>query len=97
LSLAHPPSVRFVPVYPNATQIPRPWVIAKAIPLYGQYNRIYEKALESHVEHNKLHDYAMHVLQAPVAKGFTNKLHRLQQLISVELQRPEKERLDWIM
>ncbi|KAF2660032.1 glycosyltransferase family 34 protein [Lophiostoma macrostomum CBS 122681] len=39
----------------------------------------------------------MHVLRVPIAKGFTNRLLWLQQLIIEELQKPESGRVDWIM
>lgn len=65
--------------------------------LYGPTNFIYEKALESHAKHNKVHGYEMHVSRIAIVKGFWNKLLWLQHLILTELQKPEGDRIDWIM
>lgn len=81
----------------HATRPLREPRIAKATMLYGPPNFIYEAALNSHVQHNKLHGYEMHVLRTPFVKGFQNRLLWLQHLIMTEMQKLESDRVDWIM
>ncbi|KAF2756828.1 hypothetical protein EJ05DRAFT_45020 [Pseudovirgaria hyperparasitica] len=64
--------------------------------LYGPYNEMYERAIESHTPHNELHGYDMFVLRHQITEGYWNKLLHLQTIIANELQKDLEGRLDWI-
>ncbi|KAF2715621.1 glycosyltransferase family 34 protein [Pleomassaria siparia CBS 279.74] len=89
--------VVFTAVNENFTRPLREPRVAKASMLYGPPNFLYEAAIESHARHNKLHGYEMYVSRTAITKGYWNKLLWLQHLMVTELQKPEGERLHWIM
>lgn len=64
--------------------------------LYGARNELLERAIASHDRHNEIFGYSMHILRIEVTQGFWNKLAHLQNLIWLELQKPQDVRLHWI-
>ncbi|KAF2469813.1 uncharacterized protein BDR25DRAFT_288241 [Lindgomyces ingoldianus] len=87
----------FTPVTLNTTKPVRDVRVAKATILYGQKNFVYEKALDSHAQHNKLHGYEMHILRHQITKDIWGKWLWLQSLVTNELRKSAEDRVDWIM
>lgn len=57
----------------------------------------FEKALESHEEHSRRHNYPMFVLRKPILDGVWNKPLNLLSTIIEELNKPEDQRLEWLL
>lgn len=74
----------------------RPYKIAKATMLFDP-NDLYERALDTHRHHNAKHGYKLKVLDRPVTEGYWNKLLYLLSLMTEELAKPAKDRIEWLM
>ncbi|KAK6390078.1 hypothetical protein LTR65_005891 [Meristemomyces frigidus] len=81
---------------PAAWRGQRPPVM-KVTALFGQANELYEAAVRSHEEHNRLHGYELKVLRERIVDNFWSKPAFLLSLVVEELARPEGERTGWIM
>ena len=71
--------------------------VAKVSMLYGEENRLYERAIRSHKAHDEKYNYPFHVLREDVAGGYWNKPSYLLSLVVAELAKPVKERTEWLM
>lgn len=71
--------------------------VTKVTALFGQENELYEAAIRSHEEHNRLHGYELKVLRERIVNNFWSKPAYLLSLIVEELAKPEEERTEWIM
>ncbi len=71
--------------------------IAKVSMLYGAPNGYYERAIESHERHAKLHGYPVHVLHHDISQGYWNKPTYILSLIVQELSKAPEERAEWLM
>lgn len=75
----------------------QPSKVTKVTALFGQENELYEAAIRSHEEHNRLHGYELKVLRERIVNNFWSKPAYLLSLIVEELAKPEEERTEWIM
>ena len=65
--------------------------------MQGQDNELYEGALRSHEEQNRLHGYEMKVLREKIMNKHSSTPTYLLSLIVAELAKPEEERMEWLM
>ncbi|KAF2104333.1 hypothetical protein NA57DRAFT_51166 [Rhizodiscina lignyota] len=73
-----------------------PHRISKVSMLFGK-NDLYERALETHREHNEMHGYGMKVLREQLTDGYWNKLLYILSLLVEELAKPPTRRIEWFM
>ena len=64
---------------------------------YGEIPKIYDRAVDTHVRHAVRHNYQMHILKRPIAKGYWSKTFFMIGLLVTELSKPPNERLEWFM
>lgn len=66
--------------------------------LYGE-NELYQKAINTHKEHNERWGYEMYVQRQNMlgGRGYWNKPSYLLSLIVAELGKKEEDRIDWFM
>jgi len=69
----------------------------KVTGLYGHDNELYEAAIRSHGEHDRLHGYEMKVLREKIVNGHWSKPAYLLSLLVQELAKGEQERAEWMM
>ena len=74
----------------------RPYRIAKVSMLYGD-NKLYERALESHIKHGERWGYPTYIKRQNEYCGYWNKPTFMIQQIAQELAKPERERAEWLM
>ncbi len=65
--------------------------------LYGGPNPLYERALATHETHNGNFGYPFYVLREQILPGYWSKPAYLLRLLLSELERPEAERLKWLV
>ncbi|THW47179.1 hypothetical protein D6D22_02772 [Aureobasidium pullulans] len=73
-----------------------PYKISKVSMLYGD-NDLYERALQSHIRHADRWGYPTKIWRQDDGCGFWNKPTFLMSLVTKELAKPEKERMEWLM
>lgn len=71
--------------------------IGKCTSLFGEHNYGYYGALDTHVEHNQLHHYPAYVLDRSIQDDLWSKHAALLEVLLLELAKPEKDRLQWIV
>ena len=69
----------------------------KVTGLYGADNDLYEAAIASHGEHDRLHGYEMKVLREKIVNGHWSKPAYLLSLLVLELSKGVEKRAEWIM
>ncbi|KAH9859394.1 hypothetical protein IAQ61_011175 [Plenodomus lingam] len=62
----------------------------------GPLSPAYALAIQSHMTHSTIHNSTVHMLCADIVPGIWNKVAYLQNLVSEELLKPERERLEWL-
>lgn len=82
--------------YSNQTPARRHAKIGKCTSIYGSWGSGYYRALNTHVEHNKLHRYPAYILDESIMDGMWSKQAALLEVMLLELLKPEKERLQWL-
>jgi hypothetical protein len=71
--------------------------IAKITMLYGDSNPTYERALQSHENHAKLHHYPLFILRQKLLGRLWSKPAYIMSIILRELEKPNpKDRLQWL-
>lgn len=76
--------------HPSAT-------IAKVSMLYGPPNPLYERALATHDVHNAKFGYPFFILREKMLPGFWSKPAYILRLLMSELEKPESQRLEWLV
>ena len=74
----------------------RPYRIAKVSMLYGD-NKLYERALESHIRHGEQWGYPTYIKRQNEYCGYWNKPTFMIQQVAQELAKPESQRAEWLM
>jgi hypothetical protein len=74
----------------------KPYRIAKVSMLYGD-NKLYERALESHIRHGERWGYSTYIKRQNEYCGYWNKPTFMIQQVAQELAKPEHERAEWLM
>jgi hypothetical protein len=74
----------------------KPYRIAKVSMLYGD-NKLYERALESHIRHGEKWGYPTYIKRQNEYCGYWNKPTFMIQQVAQELAKPEHERAEWLM
>lgn len=75
---------------------PEPPYIVKVTMLYGEPNEVYERALQSHIEHGQLHNYPVKVLRQKMLGRLWTKPAYLLSIVLDEFTKPPDERIEWI-
>lgn len=70
--------------------------VGKVMMIYGD-NPVYRRAVETHRYHCDRLGYPLFLLQTQILDGVWNKLGYLSSLIVQELEKPEGERLKWLL
>lgn len=65
--------------------------------LYGPTDSLYERALATHHQHNANFGYSFFVLRKQILPDFWSKPAYILQLLLSELEKPEAERLQWLV
>ena len=65
--------------------------------LFGQENELYEAAVRSHEEHDRLNGYETKVLEETIVSKYVSKPAWLLSLLVTELAKPIEERTEWLM
>jgi hypothetical protein len=71
--------------------------VTKVTSLFGNENELYEAAIRSHDEHNRLNNYEMRVLRERIVNNYWSKPTYLLSLLVAELAKPEEDRTEWLM
>jgi hypothetical protein len=80
---------------PWPSQAPR---ITKITSLFGQEgNELYEEAIRSHEEHDRIHGYETRVFREKIVESYWSKPALLLSILVQELEKPVKERTEWLM
>jgi hypothetical protein len=74
----------------------KPYRIAKVSMLYGD-NKLYERALESHIRHGERWGYPTYIKRQNEYCGYWNKPTFMIQQVAQELAKPEHQRAEWLM
>lgn len=64
---------------------------------YGEANPVYERALQSHTEHGRLHNYPFHVLHEKLLGRLWSKPAYIFSVLVDELAKPRDQRLKWLL
>lgn len=75
----------------------KPATIGKLSMFYGERNPLYERALAAHKPHNELFGYSMYTLERKLLKKYWSKPAFFLQRLLIELGKPEKKRLKWLV
>lgn len=86
-------SLEIIPDAANAAKAPR---FAKIAVASGFEDILYEKALDTHVQHAKLHGYPMYMARENAADGMFNKIAYIMDVLMNELFKPAEERVEWL-
>ncbi|KAH6712732.1 hypothetical protein BKA61DRAFT_576348 [Leptodontidium sp. MPI-SDFR-AT-0119] len=70
--------------------------IGKVSILYGDKKPAYERALKTHEEHNRIHNYRMHLLRHGILDGYWTKPAYILSLLLLELGKEKDDRLSWL-
>jgi hypothetical protein len=71
--------------------------IGKITMLYGDKNPAYERALQSHEAHARLHHYSLFILRQKLLGRLWSKPAYLMSILLQEMEKPNvKDRLDWL-
>lgn len=64
---------------------------------YGDANPVYERALQSHIEHGRIHNYPLHVLHEKLLGRLWSKPAYIFSVLVDELAKPRDQRLKWLL
>lgn len=62
-----------------------------------QLPEVYNRTLAKHVEHSGRYGYETYVLRKPLLEGFWSKPAYLLSIMLSEMEKPEDERLEWLL
>lgn len=71
--------------------------ITKVAAVTGEENELYEAALRSHEEHNRLHGYDMKVSRERIANDHRSTTSYLLTVLVNELAKPAEQRTEWLV
>lgn len=81
----------------NATdRVESPTRLATVTAQFGKSQEHYQRALGTHVLHNAIHGTNIHVLVTKLIDDLWNKPAFILDLLLVEMEKPETERLEWL-
>ena len=69
----------------------------KVTGLYGEDDALYNDAIASHAEHDRLHGYEMNVVRGKIVNAQRSRPAYLLSLLVRELAKGADERDEWIM
>jgi hypothetical protein len=88
-------TIEFIPeTLVNTTKKAR---FAKVAVASGFEDILYERALDTHVQHALRHGYPMYMARENAADGMFNKIAYILDILLNELFKPADERVDWLL
>jgi len=69
---------------------------AKVAVASGFEDVVYERALQTHIDHAERHGYPMYVARENAADGMFNKIAYILHIVLQELYKPADERVEWL-
>ena len=88
-------SIAFIPeTLANTTRNAR---FAKIAVASGFEDILYERALDTHVQHAIRHGYPMYMARENAADGMFNKIAYILDILLNELFKPAEERVEWLL
>ena len=88
-------TIEFIPEAPvNTTKKAR---FAKIAVASGFEDILYERALDTHVQHAARHGYPMYTARENAADGMFNKIAFILDILLNELFKPADERVEWLL
>ena len=88
-------TIEFIPdTFANTTKKAR---FAKVAVASGFEDILYERALDTHVQHAVKHGYPMYMARENAADGMFNKIAYILDVLLNELFKPADERVEWIL
>ncbi|SRR6266480_4045913 len=88
-------TVKFAPeILRNTTKKAR---FAKVTVASGFEDILYERALDTHIQHARRHGYRMYIARENVADGMFNKIAYILYVLLHELYMPADERVEWLL
>ena len=70
--------------------------ITKVSSLYGEDNDLYEAAIRSHEEHDRLYGYDLKLFREKIVDSYWSLPTILMSTVVAELSKPEEERTEWL-
>ena len=70
--------------------------ITKVTSLFGEDNDLYDAAIRSHEEHDRLNGYDMKLFREKIVESFWSKPTLLLSTIVAEMAKPVDERTEWL-
>ncbi len=92
--------VAFHRPYPSEellTSTTRKTRFAKVTTLSGFEDTLYERALDTHVQHSVRHGYPIYVARENAVDGIFNKIAYILDILLNELYKPADERVEWLL
>lgn len=86
-------TLQIIPDTANYTKTAR---FAKIAVASGFEDILYERALDTHVQHAKKHGYPMYMARENAADGMFNKIAYIMDVLLNELFKPAEERVEWL-
>lgn len=83
-------------VVPDAMNITKAARFAKIGVASGFEDVLYERALDTHVQHAKRHGYPIYIARENAADGMFNKIAYIVDVLLNELFKPADERVEWL-
>ena len=72
--------------------------ITKITSVFGEGdNDLYEQAIQSHEEHDRIHGYETRVFREKIVESYWSKSALLLSVVMAELEKPADERTEWLM
>lgn len=84
-------------IEPNTTLAEKRPKFAKIAVASGFEDILYEKALQTHVDHAEKWAYPLYVARENAADGMFNKVAFIINVLLNELYKPAEERVEWLL
>ena len=83
-------------IIPDAANMTKTARFAKIAVASGFEDILYERALDTHVQHAKKHGYPMYMARENAADGMFNKIAYIMDVLLNELFKPAEDRVEWL-
>lgn len=84
-------------IQPNATDVSKKPRFAKIAVASGFEDVLYEKALQTHIDHAEKWGYPLYMARETAADGMFNKVAYIMTVLLNELYKPAEERVEWLL
>lgn len=84
-------------IEPNTTALDKTTRFAKITVASGFEDILYEKALQTHIDHAEKWGYKLYMARENAADGMFNKVAYIMTVLLNELYKPAEERVEWLL